>query len=166
MRRYLMTAAGALVGSLCLAPAAVADAPDFPDLSTYQADSPASYKQGTVTEFRTPNGLLCRMQPDITGTAAFWCYGNLPAVPAGVNVVSGTDFKRWGFLPPDVNKNAPILPPMHSLTTTGRQTTTSCVVGQDGLTACKSVISYSAGGGEETGFVASPQGSRVWRTKL
>ncbi|WP_164909818.1 hypothetical protein [Mycobacteroides franklinii] len=45
---------------------------------------------------------------------------------------------------------------MHSLTTAGRT----------GLTAGESVISYRAGGGEETGFVAPPQGSHVWRTKL
>ncbi|MUM18581.1 hypothetical protein FZI91_23135 [Mycobacterium sp. CBMA271] len=165
-RGYLVATASAVTVSLCLAPLAIADAPEFPDVSTYQADSLTAYKHGEFAEFRTPDGLLCRLQPANGGIPTFWCYGNLPAVPAGVNAVSGTNFKRWGFLPPDVNKNAPVLPPMHSLTITGSQTNTTCVVGPNGLTACKSVISYSGGGGEETGFVASPQGSRIWRTKL
>jgi hypothetical protein len=154
-----------VVGVLGFIPTAAADAPGFPDLSAYQADSPTMYRHGDVADFRTPDGLLCRLQPD-DNRSTFWCYGNLHSVPGGVNVVSGPDLKRWGFLPPDAHADSSVLPAMHSLTVAGRQTTITCVAGEGDLTACKSVLRYGAGGGEETGFVASPQGSRVWRNKL
>ncbi|MGH3723544.1 MAG: hypothetical protein ACRDUS_05400 [Mycobacterium sp.] len=150
----------AVAGALLHAPVAAADAPQFPDLAQYQADPPDQYLRGGLTQFRTPDGLLCRIDKGIRPLV--WCYGPLPAVPQGVNAVANSSFKHWGFLPDNADKNAPVLPPMHSITVLGSQTTSTCVVGEGGLTACRGILTGTSGSSDEDGFTLSPQGSGVW----
>ncbi|MDV6975031.1 hypothetical protein R4F53_05340 [Mycobacterium intracellulare] len=141
-----------------------ADAPSFPDLSTY---TPVSATDYTITypnsgrpsplqviAFVTPDGVTCAFgNPPSAGCTGNNLPGMPPAAPSAsgaprLNSISTGSGSRPTGTPLDTNGQPPkTLPPFHSITVDG----VICGVDNSGMTACKDP--------QGRGFVLSPHGS-------
>ena len=150
-----------VVGLLCattLTPSAAAQPQQFPDLSAFaDVSSPSQYSRpdkwaNGYLFFRTPDGVNCMIGAIRT------CYGNLPGLgPAQLSACSSViqddpsaPFRFKQSDQPCAQATDALLNPGHKLTFEARGTT--CVVGQDRLTAC--IDSW-----HNHGFVLQPSGS-------
>lgn len=149
--------AGCLAGTT-LAPQACAQPQQFPDLSAFaEAPTPSQFSRpdkwaNGYMFFRTPDGVNCMIGATKT------CYGNLPGLaPAQTSACSSvmqddpsTPFRFNRSDQQCVPATDAVLNPGYKLTFEARGTT--CVVGQDRLTACIDTW-------HNHGFVLQPSGS-------
>lgn len=156
-------AALALIGTGCLQhlPAAAAQPDGFPDVTKFTEINGDFSRPGEVWNgyavFRTPDGLNCAVGPST------WCSGDIPGLPAEQKGVctyviqdnsDGAPPLPFSIHPVDrqcpTNSNS-LLDVGQKLTLPANHTTT-CVVGENRMTAC-----VNAQGAH--GFVLQPSGS-------
>ena len=185
-RRGLL-AAVAVFGAVAV-PEAAAE-PQFPnldDFATVDAEGYRTYSAYMTAgwQFTAPGGVLCR----ITENSCAWfaslaCWGALPGVPDGENdigldkaaapsapVFTKSDRQGYGYknlgVPgrentiPLTQKDYPLLAPGKEIVVSGAGATTTCAVGDGGVTACRMEKAASdSEDGWRHGFVLSPEGS-------
>lgn len=161
MRVKNFTAIAAIIGAFLVGPgAAHADAPQFPDLSSYTPVNATDYRvdastpgiSATQVFFLTPDAIVCSF---LSGQAQ--CTGNnLPGIPPASPASRGSQRVNWIGTMSRLQQITPsgptpngvkTLPPSHTITVDG----IICGVDKSGTTACKDP--------QGRGFVLSPHGS-------